>query len=103
MTSFDDQQTTASKIWALAAAQRGAELLRGGQCSVPGPTWELTLLDGRTFIGCGMRQDGESLVLTLCESSYGTVELWTTMENLAGEPLPHEPLTDDAGQENLAP
>lgn len=98
--SFDEQQSTASKVWALAAAGRGAELLRGGQCSVAsGLTYEVTLRDGRVFRGCGTRQEGDSLVLVLCDSSYGVVELWTTMENLAGEPLP---LTADAPRENLA-
>jgi len=85
MTRFstlpDQHQSTASKVWALAAAQRIPELLRGGQCS--GGRWDVTLKDGRTFLGCGARQDGEFLVLTLLSSPHGSVELVTTYANVA--------------------
>jgi hypothetical protein len=92
-------QSTASKVWALAAATRGVELLGGGQGSVIGPSFELTLLDGRQFWGVGLREEGEFLVIVLLASPYGSVELWTTKDNLAGEPLPLEPSDAIVGEQ----
>lgn len=70
------EQSTAGKLWSLSAAERGAKLVRGGQCCVETEArYDVTLADGRRFLGCGVRGRGASRVLVLLESSHGFVAL----------------------------